>query len=489
MVLFAALASAATSASSFASDAGDWEGGTVVDGVLRLDGEAAVLDPGEVTRFDFTALMRLAAGDGFSVRLSDACTLTADYGGAGEVSFGGASQPFPVMELGYLPDASPLLSGSGGAEAGGIGDPDVVRFNGEWWMFYTATDASGATSVHAATSTDLENWTRRADTVLGGAAQPDAVVVDGELVVFYASGGQLWRTASADGVSFDYPSVVLSPGTGFDASGLGHPSVVVDEGTWWLWYAVPATGATGSATSASGTTFTRDAELSADNGRLFGVDVQDATLGLEGLYSLLDSVGFAVGGDDTRFADDGADVRPLFSMNDTAWSDGGFGTGSLARNGSDLHLFVDALRDGSRVIGRVGSVPMPGTFGVLSLSWDGSAALASWNGGPGMACTLDTFDGIVITADGRVELDETSLEYAGKSVGDSGDTAALLDTSGDPSGDSGLDSADTGSAGLNAGEWLGEPGGCGCASARPPLASLPLLLLLTRARRRSPRST
>jgi hypothetical protein len=106
-----------------------------------------------------------------------------------------------------------------------------------------------------------------------------------------------------------------------------------------------------------------------------------------------------------------------------------------------------------------------------------------------MACTLDTFDGIVITADGRVELDETSLEYAGKSVGDSGDTAALLDTSGDPSGDSGLDSADTGSAGLNAGEWLGEPGGCGCASARPPLASLPLLLLLTRARRRSPRST
>ena len=309
--------------------------------------------------------------------------------------------------------------------------------------------------------------------------------------MFYSAGGQIWRTSSVDGVSFDYPTVALSPGTGFDASGLGHPSVLVVDDTWRLWYSVPATGASGSATSATGTTFTRDAELSADNSRLFGVDVQDATLGLEGVYTLLDSVGFAVGGDDAHFADENDDVRPLLAMNDTAWSEGGFGTASLVRNGHTLTLLVDASHEGSRVIGQVNSAPMPGTFGTLSLSWDGSEALASWNGGPGMACALSEFDVLTVTAHGRAELDETSMEYAAADGGETGDTGSTKDTSAndDDGGDSGMDEYDTGPAGLNAGEWLGEPGGCGCGTAPLPraIASLILPFLLLHARRRTAR--
>lgn len=486
MLLLVALAAADTSASSFSSDAGDWDGGVVENGVLRLDDTTATLDVGELTSFEFSARMRLAAGEGFTVSLGDSCTFSADYAGKESIGFGGSSQPFPVSELTFVPGTSPALSNSGGAEALGVSDPDVVFFNGEWWLFYTATDASNVTSVRAATSTDLTNWTRKTSTVLSGASQPAAVVVSGELLVYYTSGGQIWRTSSGDGQSFEFPTVVLSPGTGFDAPGLGHPSVLVDDATWRLWYSVPSTGASGSATSSDGSTFTRDTQMSTDNSRLFGVDVADADLGLEGVYTLLDSVGFAQGGNDTNFADDTRDLRPLLAMNDTSWSEGGFGTASVVRNGHALHLFVDASHDGTRILGQIDSRPLPGTFGTLTLSWDGTEVDAAWSAGPSMSCTMSSFSGITVTADGRAEIDEASLSYAGRSTGDSADTAAIDDEDPNDTANGGVDS---GEPGLNAGEWLGEPGGCGCST--PPMTRgmafllLPLLLLV--ARRRSTR--
>jgi len=485
MLLLVALAAADTSASSFSADAGDWEGGVVEDGVLRLDDTSATLDVGDLTSFEFTARMRLAAGEAFTVRLGEACSFSAAYTGAETISFGGETQPFPVGELSFVPRSTAALTNSGGAEALGVGDPDVVYWNGEWWMFYTATDASNVTSVRAATSPDLTSWTRKTSTVLSGASQPAAVVVSGELIVFYASGGQLWRTSSGDGTSFDFPTVVLSPGTGFDAGGLGHPSVLVDDATWRLWYSVPGTGASGSATSSDGNTFTRDAQLSTDNSRLYGIDVEDAELGLEGVYTLLDSVGFAQGGNDTNFSDANRDLRPILAMNDTSWSEGGFGTASAVRNGQALSLFVDASHDGSRLIGQVDTNPLPGSFGTLTLGWDGARVEAAWSDGPTMTCAMTAFEGITVTADGRAELDETSLTYAGKGTGDSGDTGADEET-GSSSGDTDLGGLDSGEAGLNAGEWLGEPGGCGCASAPltrgVALLLLPFLFLVARRR-------
>lgn len=492
MLLLVALARASTSDASFAADAGDWEGGSVEEGVLRLDDTSAVLNVGEVTSFVFTARMRLAAGEGFTVRLGDACTFTAEYTGAEEIGFGGSSQPFPVAELAFLPGSSPVLNGSGADETGGVGDPEVVYFNGTWWMFYTAFDTSLGPSVHAATSTDLTNWTRSSATVLAGASQPSAEVVAGELVLLYGSGGQLWRTSSPDGLSFSFPTVALSPGTGFDASGLGHPSVLAEEGAWRLWYSVPATGASGSATSSDGTVFTRDAELSVDNGRLFGVDVEVAALGFEGVYTLLDSIGFAVGGEDPHFADAGTDLRPLLSMNDTAWSEGGFGTAGMVRDGNALTLFVDASHENTQVIGQVTSSPLPGTFATLTVNWDGAQAEASWGGGPVMTCAMTEFVEITVTANGLAELDETSLTFEGTGTGDTGDTAEPVDSGTDTAAgdDSGAGVIDTGPTGLNAGEWLGEPGGCGCSSAPArhalPLVLLPLLLQVARRRTARP---
>ncbi len=495
MLLLVSVAIAGSSASSFATDGGDWVGGSVAGGVLVLQDTAGDLDLGQVLTFELTARARLATGDRFEVQLSDDCALSVDYTGARSIGFGTGAVPFAAAELEMLPDSGALLSPMAD-ELGGIRHPDVVEFGGHWWMFYGAADAAGAHSVHAATSSDLATWTRVEGLSLPGASEPTAVVEATSLVLYYTDGGSIWRTESDDGLSFDFPTVALAPGPGFDAAGLGHPSMLFDgDGLWRLWYGVPTTGASGSASSADGLTFTRDAELWPDATRLSGLDVTDGTLGFEAVYTMLDSVGFASSPDDSTFADDSTDVRPALVMNQAAWSDGGFGTAALVRNGVDLSVFVDAMDDGVSVIGRVATRPEPGTWGALTMTWDGSEVLASWNGGPTQSCALGAFEGISIVGVGRAEIDEVRVDYSadagvdtadtgGTDTGDSADSADTADT-----GDTAADSADTGGPAYNAGEWLGEPGGCGCESGAGGGGVAGLMLagaLAQRRRRRAP---
>lgn len=490
MLFLVAFALAGTSAASFATDAGDWDGGTVTGGALVLVDDAATLDVGAVTSFEFTARMRLASGEAFRAELSNACVLRADYSVEQDVSFNTESVPFGVEELELLPDAGFVLApGTSTPEGAGVSDPDVVYFSGKWWMFYTATSSVGGTEVHAATSYDLESWTRFTSVALAGGSQPAAVVDGTELVLYYAQSGSIYRTTSSDGTTFAFPSVALAPGPGFDATGLGHPSVLLDDGAWRLFYGVPATGATGSATSSDGLSFTRDAELSTDDSRLGALDVADDVFGLEGVYTMLDAVGFARAGDDAAFADDSADLLPVLGINDAAWSDGGFGTSALVRNEGELTLFVDAVDAGARGIARVATAPSPGTWGTLSITWDGTTATASWNGGPALTCPMADFEALVMGAEGQVEIDEAEITYVAVQGGDTatldtadtGDSAAATD-----SGDTAApDTADTG-VGFNAGEWMGEPGGCGCDSSGGAgmAASVSAALLLLRAARR-----
>ena len=470
MLFLVQLAFAASSASSFATDAGDWSGGSVSDGVLVLSDESTSLDVGDVSSFTFTARMRLASGNAFTLDLGDDCAFTADYADAHDLRFGIDSQPFGAAELAFDADSSPDVQGSATSESGGVSDPDLVSFNDQWWMLYTATDGSGNSSIHASVSTDLGSWSA-ADLGLDDASAPAAVVDGGELVVYYAANGSIWRTTT-DGSTFETATVALAPGPDFDASGLGNPSVVLgDDGTWRLWYSVPETGGTGLATSADGVTFTREGELSSDGARLGGLDVISGQFGLEGVYTLVDSVGLAEGGSDATFSDSASDLLPVLAMNQAAWSEGGFGSAAVVRNGMDLHLFVDALNDGTRVVGHVASAPEPGTWGSLQVAWDGFTATATWNGATAMTCSLIALDAFTIQADGTAEIDETEVSYepASTDSADTGDTAPpgdTADSAGDTSDTGGsLDSADTGSAGFNAGEWLGEPGGCGCQSA------------------------
>jgi hypothetical protein len=503
MLLLVSFAFAGSSATSFATDPGDWSGGTLGNGVLTVVDDEVTLDLGVLTSFTFTARMRLAEGDAFTVSVDDTCAFAAEYTGAAALRLGASTQPFGLPELAFSAAAAPAVSpGTLPAEAAGVGDPDVVSFNGAWWMFYTATDLGGATSVRAATSPDLQTWTAVDDLQLDGGAEPAALVTDdGTLVVYYAVAGSIYRTSSSDGVDFAFPNVALSPGPGFDASGLGHPSVTVDaDGAWHLWYGVPATGATGAAASADGLSFTRVAELNADASRLAGLDVDATDLGFEGIYTMIDSVGFADGGDDGTFSDAASDLRPVLAMNETAWSEGGFGTASLVHDGDARVGFVDAVHDGTRVIGRVDSAPEPGTWGSLVLTWDGTTLGATWNDGPELTCAVTDPGPFVVRANGTVELDETRLDYT-MDAADTADTAGTPTDSGpgdsgdeEDTGDDALDSADTGAMSFNAGEWLGEPGGCGCQSTSPAprptqaLSALGFLLLLRAAFVRPARS-
>ena len=489
MLLLAAAALAETSAASFATDAGDWNGGTVANGSLVLVDESATLDVGEVESFTFNARMRLAGGNSFTVELSPECILKGDYTGTGVVSFNGITTPFGVEELVPVPDPALVLSpGSSSADAGGLSDPDVASFAGAWWMVYTATSALGITQLEAATSTDLATWTRSPAVALAGASQASLTADGAELVVYYTQNGSIYRTSTSDGATFGFPTLALSPGTGFDVTGIGHPSVVRNSGGWRMYYGVPSTGATGSATSLDGITFTRESQLTSDDNRLAGLDVLDDVFGLEGVYTLLDSVGFASGGSDPLFTDASNDLLPLLSLLDTDWSDGGFGTAAMVRSGDDLTLFVDALNGGSRGIGRVATTPSPGTWGSVAVTWDGALTTATWNDGTVFTCALTTYQAIAIRADGQVEIDEATLTFDALG-GDTGDTG---DTAGEDSGDTAEpDTADTGVVlGYNAGESMGEPGGCGCQTARSAgTAALigGVLSLLGALRRRSER--
>jgi len=493
MLLLLAAAHAATSSTSFSTDAGDWTGGEVSGGVLVVE-TATSLDLDALTSFALTARVRLAEGDQLAVSLSDTCSFEVDYTGSRSITLAERSAPFALAELAL--DAGGTALGPSAAQTG-VGDPDVVAWDGGWWMLHTATDAAGATSLAVAASSDLATWTTVAGWGVADAAQPAGVVTDdGALVVYYAAGGSLWRTVADDGVSFDAPTVALAPGAGFDASGLGHPSVLLDaDGTWHLWYTVPASGASGYATSADGLTYTRAGELSADQSRLAGVDVVDDTLGLEGAYTLLDSVGLAVGGDDPLFADSSGDRRPAFSMSQASWSDGGFGTSSLVRDDGDVGLFVDGLDGERRVIGRIDATPVPGTWVTLRMSWDGTTLVGSWNDGPDLECGLASWSGLELMVSGRAEIDEVQVDYTA-AVDDTGDTADTGDDTadtGDDTGDTAADTGDTASGpAYNAGEWLGEPGGCGChttgTGAKNAAAFVGLILLLHTALGRAPRS-
>lgn len=490
MLLLASIALASSSSASFAVDSGAWSGGTVSDGVLEIADASATLDLGVVSSFTFAARMRLASGDQFSVGTGSLCTFIADYTGAQALSLDNASVPFNVDELAFTASSQAVVEPDDLSEAAGVGDPDVVSFGGQWWMFYTATDLGSLPAVHAATSADLTTWTRLDTLELDGGAEPTAIDDDGTLVVYYTAGGTIYRTTTTDGTSFSFPTVALSPGPDFDSSGLGDPSILRGaDGTWHLWYSVTDSGATGHAISNDGLGFTRSGELSTDGSRLAALDVTDGTFGFEGVYTMLDSVGFAPGGDDPEFIDATADIRPALAMNDTSWSEGGFGSAAAVRDNAGLTLFVDGVDSGQRVIGRVDTAPAPGGWGSLVLRWDGTTLTASWNDGPDLTCALSNVGPFVVTATGTAELDEVRVDYSGTATTDTADTGTPHDSGADTAagdtGDSALDSADTGALGFNAGEWLGEPGGCGCQSTSPPRAT-PVLtvfasLLLIRA--------
>ena len=73
---------AGASGASFSTNAGDWVGGTVADGVLRVTDGSATLTTGPVDSFTLDARIRLTDGGSITTRAGEAA-LTAAWGAGG----------------------------------------------------------------------------------------------------------------------------------------------------------------------------------------------------------------------------------------------------------------------------------------------------------------------------------------------------------------------------------------------------------------------
>ena len=490
MVLLATFAHAGTSAASFATDAGEWLGGTVSGGVLALTNEESTFVADSITSFTVTARVRVTSGTAISFSAGDA-TFSATYGPGGALSLGESRAPFAVSELSFVSDAGPVLvPGTGEIE---IRDPEIIAFNSTYFLYYTAIDDTGAASVRLATSTDMATFTHVDTAILTDASAPAAEVDGTTISLAFARSGSVRFAGSADGFVATESITSLGAGSDFDADGLDAPALVIADGVHRLWYNALTSGQTGYATSADGTTYTRESALTDDSDRLFGLDVGSGVFGLEAIYTMGDSLGYTLGGVDPTFSAESNDIRPLVSTNDAAWADGGFGSPSLLRVGEQLYVYVAAVDEGQAVIGRFVGEPSPGSWATLSFTWDGTTATAQWNDGPALTTVLSAVDTLAFIASGTAEIDEVTVSYSSAS-----DTGAI--DSGEPSDTATLDTAvvDTGTpvdsaaldtaGGMNAGEWLGDPGGCGCnqgVPAAPMVLSLVGTAALLNRRRRS----
>lgn len=449
-------------ASAWASSAtvDDWDGGEEVAGVWTLTDGTAELALGAVAAFRVDARLRLAEGEAFTFTAGEV-ELRADYGPGGALGFAGSTRPFPADELTWTVDAEPALSPELDWEGAGLGAPELVVQDGAWLVYYAAEGGIG----HARTE-DGVTWTRLADPILDGSS-PTAVADGDGVVMIYGCGGALCRATSTDGADFVDEGTVVDAGT--------EPSLALDAaGTWHLWYR-REDGTRAWATSLDGVDWSEAGD--ADD-RLDGLDAWAGDYGFEGLYSVGDGIGWALGGDDATFASAAADRVPVVEADAAGWSGDGVAEPAYAVDGATPHLLY-AARDGEReVVGHAVAAPTLGAWVDLTLSWDGATARLEWNDAPAVTATLDAVDRLVLGAEGTVEVYRLDVEWT--TVGDAGDTAA--DTAADTAIDTATAATDTGGF-LTAAAAFGEPGGFGCAHV-PPAAGGALLLSVVGVRRR-----
>lgn len=171
----------------------------------------------------------------------------------------------------------PVLEGTvDGWDAGGVMSPALLRRDGEEILYYAGESADGMRLGLATRSGDGPFVKHPASPILAGDAAwkadaqntPEPVVVGDEVWLYYNGsrdvGGPLsiGLATSSDGVDFsDVAENPVLAGTDvqgdWDGRGVAHPSVIVRDGVFELWYASGTAFAVGYALSADGVEFER----------------------------------------------------------------------------------------------------------------------------------------------------------------------------------------------------------------------------------------
>lgn len=231
-----------------------------------------------------------AAGDGASTddgggsdgETGDGGSADGGGSGGGPDSGGDAGDPCgdPTLIPAFAPPEEPALSPvSGDAHQGSdnIYAPDVVRVSDSLClMFYGGQGSDGHDRIFVATATDCLHWAHWPDrndpepVVDRGSANhvndPSVVVYDGTWFMYYTVAGtgeddRIHLATSLDGFAWSPQGMVLDIGAAgaWDSYKVGRPSIVVTDGVFRLYYDGNDGTArhTGLATSTDGRSFTR----------------------------------------------------------------------------------------------------------------------------------------------------------------------------------------------------------------------------------------
>ncbi|MHA1683033.1 MAG: hypothetical protein ACTSUE_18995 [Promethearchaeota archaeon] len=135
---------------------------------------------------------------------------------------------------------------AGGIQNGNLYAPDILKANGMYLMWYGGQGSDGHDSIHFATSANGEDWVKYGVAI--GVANnshvndPSVVVVNGTYYMFYTVApvgimDEIWMATSANGLNWTVHGQVLGPtSSGWESLKVGRPSVLYINDTFMMWY-------------------------------------------------------------------------------------------------------------------------------------------------------------------------------------------------------------------------------------------------------------
>ena len=262
---------------------------------------------------------------------------------------------------------------------GGERDPSVLYDSGAgtYDLYFTALDSGGVQSIGFASTT----------TVGSGSNAPD---------------NTNWSSTATQ---------LLSPGSGFDASGVSHPSVIKDGANYVMYFTGTASGGAtsiGQSTSTSaGSGFGAGGAISLtptlpfdSAGAKDPVVVKVGTADYRMLFTGVDAdgierVGYATSGDGSNWTNHGVVLNP--SMTPFAADESGAEPTGMLVDGSALHVWTSAIDRTGRTRGDHATTSFPTASGSIPGGW------ATYQLGSS-STTIEDFRQIARTSSGPVSL-------------------------------------------------------------------------------------
>ena len=166
----------------------------------------------------------------------------------------------PISKVGDLQDADllwvpyedyviiPELDSEKAGGSGNLYAPEIVKVEGQYFMWYGAQSEDFHDSIHFATSTDGRNWTKYGTVLETGennhVNDPSVVYINGTFYMYYTVAptkelDEIWMSTSENGMDWGTPIKVLDKAEDaeqWDSLKVGRPTVLYEGGVFKMWF-------------------------------------------------------------------------------------------------------------------------------------------------------------------------------------------------------------------------------------------------------------